>query len=114
VASADGLEAEIKALKKELASIRKTLKALKAELLKRLGQARAVLTAEQCQLLVLNIASDDLATQLERYVAAHRQQVIAAVENWWDKYKVTLRDIEAERDVAVKRLAKFVRELGYG
>jgi hypothetical protein len=56
---------------------------------------------------------DDLAAQLERYVTAHRQQVIAAVENWWDKYRVTLRAIETERDAAVSRLEVFMRELGY-
>jgi type I restriction enzyme M protein len=106
-------EAEVKALKKELANAKKALNALKAELVRRLGQARAALTTRQCQRLVLDIVRDDLAAELERYVAAHRQQVIAAVENWWDKYRVTLQDIEAERDAAVKRLTEFVRGLGY-
>jgi type I restriction enzyme M protein len=51
---------------------------------------------------------------LESYVIAHRQEVIAAVENWWDKYWVTLRDIEGEREKAVVALSEFSRELGYG
>jgi hypothetical protein len=51
--------------------------------------------------------------ELERYVVAHRQQVIAAIENWWDKYRVTLRDIGAERDASAKRLDEFLQGLGY-
>jgi type I restriction enzyme M protein len=46
-------------------------------------------------------------------VAGHRAQVVVAVENWWDKYRVPLREIEAEREVTAERLARFERELGY-
>ena len=45
--------------------------------------------------------------ELERYRVAHWQQVIAAVENGWDKYRVTLQDIETERDVAAKQRIHF-------
>lgn len=82
-------------------------------MVKRLPSARAALTDEECQGLVLAIFKDGLIAELERYVIAHRQQAIAAVENWWDKYRVTLQDIEAERDEAAKRLSEFMRELGY-
>ncbi|MDH6100193.1 hypothetical protein NWP21_15375 [Anabaenopsis sp. FSS-46] len=61
----------------------------------------------------LDIAKDDLENQLNRYVNAHRQQVISSLENWWDKYRVTLRDIEAKRDDAAKRLDGFLRGLEY-
>ena len=74
--------------------------------------ARA-LAMEECQQLVLAIAREDLEAQLNRYVTAHRQQVISAIENWWDKYRVTLREIEAKRDVAARRLDAFLRGLGY-
>ncbi len=106
-------EEEIKALKKELAEAKRKAQKLKGELDARLAWRRAELRAEDCQRLALDILRDDLAAHLERYVTAHRQQVIAAVENWWDKYRVTLRAIEAGRDAAVSRLAEFMRELGY-
>ncbi|GAB4371089.1 MAG: hypothetical protein Kow00121_12300 [Elainellaceae cyanobacterium] len=51
--------------------------------------------------------------ELERYGVMHRQQGIAAVENWWDKYRVTLRDIETAQDVAAKQLDEFLKGLGY-
>ena len=54
-----------------------------------------------------------LEAELERYAAAQRQQAIAAVENWWDKYRVSLREIETGQEAAVKQLDKFVAELGY-
>ena len=31
-----------------------------------------------------------MQTILDRYVGAQRQQIVAAFENWWDKYRVTL------------------------
>ena len=62
---------------------------------------------------VLDLFHDDMAAQLDRYVSAHREQIVGAVENWWDKYKVTLQDIEGERDGAAKRLKKYLDELGH-
>src|SRR5919199_4364118 len=56
----------------------------KNEFVKRLEAKRAALTDEDCQGLVLAIFQDGLTAQLERYVSANRQQVIVAVENWWD------------------------------
>jgi type I restriction enzyme M protein len=106
-------EAELKALKAELREARKTLKGLQAQLLQRLDWARLALTPDACRRLVLEIARAELAAELERYVAGHRAQVVVAVENWWDKYRVPLREIEAEREVTAERLARFERELGY-
>lgn len=106
-------EAELKALKRDLAQARKTFQTLQKQFAACLGQASAALTDEQCRRLVLDVARDDLAGHLERYVAAHRQQVIAAVENWWDKYRVTLCDVEAARDAAAARLADYIARLGY-
>ena len=100
-------------LKKQLAQVKEKLRTLKKELVKRLAAARAALTDEKCQELVLAIFKDGLIAELERYVTAHRQQVIVAVENWWDKYRVTLQDIETERDAARQQLSEFLSELGY-
>jgi type I restriction enzyme M protein len=98
---------------KQLREAKAELKTLKDELVKRLDAARAALSDEDCRDLVLAIFKDGLIAELERYVTAHRQQVIAAVENWWDKYRVTLQDIEAERDAAAKKLDEFLQRLGY-
>lgn len=113
IAEIEGQLEPYKEITKQLKEAKAKLKTLKNELVKRLDVARTALTNEKCQSLVLGIFKDGLIVELERYVTAHRQQVIAAVENWWDKYRVTLQDIEMERDAAAQQLNKFLHSLGY-
>ena len=63
--------------------------------------------------LLLTVLRNDMQAILDRYVSAQRQQVVAACENWWDKYRVTLADLEREREGATTTLRGFVQELGY-
>ena len=92
--------AELAALKKQLAAVKKQQKAMQQEFITKLGKARAELTAAQERDLVLRLAKNDVVIHLDAYVTAHRQQIIAALENWWDKYAVPLHQIEADRDAA--------------
>jgi type I restriction enzyme M protein len=78
-----------------------------------LHEAREALSDDDCRDLVLDIMNEKLAGHLESYVTAHRQEVIAAVENWWEKYRVTLRDIEGEREQVSTKLIHFEKKLGY-
>jgi len=55
----------------------------------------------------------DLRRELDRRVVAHRQAVGGVVDGWWSKYRLTLRDVEGERDAAKGRLDGFLKELGY-
>ena len=89
------------------------LRALKTELVTRLQTASDALSDEEAQRLVLDLLRDELLGQLERYVTEHRQQVIAAVETWWDKYRVTLGEIEAKDADVSQRLDEMLRGLGY-
>ena len=50
---------------------------------------------------------------VERYLTSERQQLIATVENWWDKYQVTLTQIENSRNIAAKALNGYLKGLGY-
>jgi type I restriction enzyme M protein len=104
---------ELARLKKQLAAIKKQEKAMHQELITKLGKARAELTAAQERDLVLRLAKTDVVVHLDDYVTAHRQQIIAIVENWWDKYAVPLRRLEAERAAAAAKLAAFLKDLGY-
>lgn len=63
--------------------------------------------------LLLAILLDDMQAILGRYISAQRQQVVAVFENWWGKYRVTLVEIERERDRATGELQEFLRTLGY-
>jgi type I restriction enzyme M protein len=113
--AADGAlsPAELATVKKEVAAVKKRQKAMQQEFITKLGKARAELTAAQERDLVLRLAKNDVATHLDAYVTAHRQQILAALETWWDKYAVALHKIEAKRDIATARLARFLKDLGY-
>jgi type I restriction enzyme M protein len=39
--------------------------------------------------------------------------VLEALENWWDKYAVTLNELESERSAHSAKLDGFLRMLGY-
>jgi len=106
-------EAEIKELKRKLSAAKSKLKALQKGFVDRLEDAQAGLGAAQAQALALGILKGDLRRELDRRVAAHRQAVVFAVEGWCEKYRMTLRAIEGERDAAKGRLDGFLEELGY-
>ena len=105
--------AELAALKKQLTSVKKQQKAMQQEFITKLGKARAELTAAQEHALVLRLASSDVLAHLDTYVVAHRYQIVAALETWWEKYAVPLHRIETERDSAFAKLAGFLEDLGY-
>jgi type I restriction enzyme M protein len=104
---------EIKKLRRQLNAKRKELKALQSEFLERLDAARAALAPETAQALVLEIERERLTMELDRHVAARQGQVITVVENWWDKYHISLQEIETEREMAMSRLEEYAQELGY-
>ena len=106
-------EAEVKALKAKIGAAKKRLKALKATVAAKLKEAHATLGSQEAKELVLDLLKADLKGVVDRAVMVHRQAIVGVVENWWDKYRVTLRAIEGERDAAKARLDGFLRELGY-
>jgi type I restriction enzyme M protein len=106
-------EEEIKALKKQLTAVKKELKKLMDQVSLRLVKARKALTATETQALVVGILREDLSSQVNRYIAAHRVVIVSAFECWWDKYRVTLGELEASRDAARTKLGSYLVELGY-
>ena len=46
-------------------------------------------------------------------VGGNRQQVVAAVENLWDKYRVSLTAREQTRSDVSGKLNDMLKELGY-
>jgi type I restriction enzyme M protein len=106
-------EEDLKNLRAELGEVRKTLKTKQASFVRHLEQARAGLDDAGAENLVLAVLRSDLDAILGRYVADHRQQVIAAFESWWDKYRVPLSEIEREREEAAARLRGFLARLSY-
>lgn len=106
-------DAQIKAWKKALTALKKTIKVKKDSLTEELGASAEGLDEPAAATLLLTILHDDMQRILERYITVQRQQIVAAFENWWDKYKVTLTEIERDRDAAAEQLQGFLRGLGY-
>jgi type I restriction enzyme M protein len=106
-------EAQIKAWKKELAAVKKQLKAKHDSFKQHIDAAVDGLTPEASAELLLTILHNDMNAIVERYMAAQRKEIVATFENWWDKYRVTLTEIESKRDNAAKALQGFLKGLGY-
>ncbi len=56
---------------------------------------------------------NDALSFSERYLSEKKQAIIADIEKLWDKYQVSLNQIEKERDDATEAIKNFLTELGY-
>ena len=106
-------EKDVKAWKAEQKKVNAKLKTMKAQFTAELNKGVDGLTEDGAAELLLKILHDDMQKILTRYIAAQRGQIVAAFENWWDKYRVTLTEIEGARAQATDRLAGFLKGLGY-
>ena len=100
------LDAELKKLK---ANIRETEKT-KDELV---AAARGKISEDDAEVLILERFQHMLTEQFEGYLRQDQRAFIAAVENLWQKYAVTTKQILAERDREALQLNIFLKELGY-
>ena len=105
--------AQLSQLRRELTAARTVVKTLKHDCAANLVVARSQLSPDQEQALVMGILRSDLAERVGADVGKHRQYVVEALENWWDKYGIPLKTIEAQRNLASARLVAFLRDLGY-
>ena len=106
-------EEQLRVWKKELATTKKALKAKLETFTEQLGVQVDGLSTDDAGMLLLQILHDDMRGIVERYITAQRKQVVAAFETWWDKYRVTLTEIEETRDDAAKELQGFLKGLAY-
>jgi type I restriction enzyme M protein len=105
--------AEIKKLKARLAAVKKRQKEVATAFHATLAHARGKLTPEQEQDLVLSIWQEDLRAHLHGYITIRRQRIVAALDNWWDKYAVSLSELEAHRAAVASQLVSFLKGAGY-
>jgi len=107
------IEDEINDARDEQKTLKKDIPAHKEALLNRLADARDELDAIRSRDAVLQVVFDDLDRELKRYVAVHRQQIIASLENWWLKYHRALEQITEARDATTAELQGYLERLGY-
>ena len=102
--------------KKKIASLHKDKAALQARIVKTdalLITIGGQLTAEEARGLILKKLYDLAHNELNRYLNAEKRGLFAVVENLWDKYAVSSRELEAKRGQTLKELDGFLRGLGY-
>lgn len=105
--------AELTKLKKDLAAARRKWKIVRQSFPGSLRMAREALGQEAERDLVLSILRVEVSTHLSTQVVAGRRRVSAALEAWWEKYAISVQEIEFERSEAVVKLRGFLKELGY-
>lgn len=71
------------------------------------------LTAEEARTLILKKIDDLARAELTRYLNAEKRALIASVENLWDKYAVSSRELESTRGDTLKALDGMLTGLGY-
>lgn len=102
--------------KKQITALRKDQTALTARV-QRADQLMAdiggQLTDEQAKILILKKLHDLATAELHRYLNAEKRQLVAALENLWNKYAVSGQALEDERSKTLKTLDTFMAGLGY-
>ncbi len=102
--------------KKKIAALNKDKAALQARIVKTDALLAAIggqLTEEEARSLILKKLYDLAHNELNRYLNAEKRGLFAVVENLWDKYAVSSRELEELRNETLKTLNGFLRALGY-
>ncbi len=107
------IQKQLKAQKAKRTKVTKALKDKTAAFEGELNSKVDELGPDEAAKLILTILYKDMLNIVERYLATERQQLISTIENWWDKYQVTLTQIENSRNIAAKALNGYLKGLGY-
>jgi type I restriction enzyme M protein len=102
--------------KRKITALNKDKAALKARLAKTDGILAAIggqLTEAESRELILKKIYDLASNELNRYLNAEKRRLFAVVENLWDKYAVSSRELEDQRAETLKTLDGFLKGLGY-
>lgn len=100
------LEDEVKALKATIKGIENKRDAL-------VESARKKISDDEARTVIIERLKQVFLQTYQTYLRADQRACIRAIENLWNKYAVTAKTIEAERDAASRQLHAFMVELGY-
>lgn len=110
------LDPKDKGDKKKITALKKDRTVLESRLAKTGGIVTAIggqLTEKESRRLILKKLYDFAHHELNRYLNAEKRTLIQMVENLWDKYAVSSRELESERTETLKTLDGFLDKLGY-
>ncbi|HPD57761.1 MAG TPA: N-6 DNA methylase [Smithellaceae bacterium] len=100
-------------LETELKEAKKIIKEIKDKKEDLVDKAREKISEEEAKELILARWKKTLEETVMVYVNDHRRALIGEIENIWDKYTTTLKEILTDRDQSANELDGFLKELGY-
>ncbi len=102
--------------KKRITALNKDKKALELRLSQIDGLLKEIggqMSDEEAKKLILKKLYNWVEEQLTRYLNAEKRGLVAKVENLWDKYSVSIQEMEVEREKTLGELNGFLVKLGY-
>ena len=102
-----------KTLEDEVKTIRATIKGIENKRDALVASARKKISNDEARSVIVERLCQTLMTTYQAYLQADQRACVKAIENLWEKYAVTAKTIEAERDKASALLQTFMVELGY-
>lgn len=102
-----------KALEDEQKELRAKIKAIEKKRDELVEQARAKISNDEAREVIINRLGKLLLEIYNDYLKKDLRTCIAAIENLWNKYAITTKEIELSREEASIKLKEFLVELGY-
>lgn len=102
-----------KELEDEVKGLKATLKSIENKRDELVESAREKISIDEARQVIIERLGKVLMNTYQAYLRADQRACIRAIENLWDKYAVTAKTIEYERDKASQQLKAFLVELGY-
>jgi type I restriction enzyme M protein len=100
------LEEEVKTLRANIKGIENNRDGL-------VQSAREKISTDAARTVIIERLRKTLMEIYETYLRADQRACVRSIENLWEKYAVTAREIEGARDLAAQKLQGFLVELGY-
>lgn len=102
-----------KALEDEAKELKIAIKSTESKKYELVEKARLKISKDEARVVIVERLGKVLFESYRQYLRADQRACIAAIEKLWNKYAVTAKQIETERDKATKDLQAFLAELGY-
>ena len=102
-----------RALDEEKKACTQQLRAIEQKMEELAAAARARIDRDEARRVIVSRMQRLLDETYRGYLRADQRACMAAIENLWNKYAVTAKQIETQRDAETGRLKEFLKGLGY-